>query len=498
MMLDTLLEAASYLLSTEVWLVLIIGCVIGLVFGALPGLSGVTAMALVLPFTYGWDPMIAFFLFAGILGATSFGASIPAILINTPGTAPNAATCLDGYPMAQRGEGGRALGISATASALGAIFGIVILVVLIPLVIPFVLAFRAPEFLMMILLGLTCVSFAARGNMIKGLVAGAVGILLSLVGWSNVFGELRFNFGSLYLWDGIQTVPFVIGFFALSEMLRLSIRGGVIREKISGKLSGTLEGVKDVFRHPVTFVRGSAIGTVVGIIPGVGGTVANFLAYIAEVQASKHPETFGTGEVRGVIAPEAANDSKDGGALLPTIAFGIPGSAVMIMLLGAFVLHGLHIGPLFLETNLDIVWALIFGLVISNILVSALGVAAGKYMAWITTINVAYLIPVIVSICFAGAFFLRGNIVDVVISVFAGFLGYGLQRFGFSRVCCVIGFVLGHLAESSFTQSLQISYGSYSIFFTRPISLVLFILFILILLLPLFNKLRAKDRSKAQ
>ncbi|MFC1945476.1 tripartite tricarboxylate transporter permease [Chloroflexota bacterium] len=496
-MIETIAEAASYLLWGEVWFFIFLGCIIGLVFGALPGLSGLTALALALPFTYGWDPMVAFFFFAGMMGSVAFGGSIPAILLNTPGTPPNAATCFDGYPMAQRGEAGKALGISATASGLGAIFGLVVLVILIPLVLPIILAFRPPEVLMMVLFGLTCVAFAAKGNTLKGLIAGGLGVFISLIGFSNVFGVLRFNLGSEYLWDGIELVPFMIGFFAINEMINLSLRGRIITEdRISGNPGSAWDGAKEVFKHKTTFFRSSVIGTIIGIIPGVGGTVSNFLAYISAKQSSKHPETFGTGDPEGVIASEAANDAKDGGALLPTVAFGIPGSAEMAVLLGCFILHGLEPGPMLMREHMDIVFALIFGLVISNILASTCGLLAGNFLAWITTINVSNIIPVVIAVCLSGAFVLRGNIWDVAVCLLAGIFGYALNRFGFPPVCLVIGVVLGYIAEKNFTMSLMMSRGDYSIFFTRPISLILFFLFIAVLALPFILKLRANSRSK--
>ncbi|MFC2040193.1 tripartite tricarboxylate transporter permease [Chloroflexota bacterium] len=497
-MYESLADAASYLLRFDVLLIIFLGAFIGLIFGVLPGLGGVTGLAVVLPFTYGWEPMLAFFLFAGLMGSHAFGGSISAILLNTPGEAQNVATCIDGYPMSQRGEGGKALGISATSSAIGALFGLVVLVLLIPVVLPIVTSVRAPEFLMLVLFGLAAVAFAAKGNMLKGLMSGGLGILLSLIGFSGIFGVLRYNLGSIYLWDGLELIPFVIGIFALSEMISLSFRKRIVAEKTTGNLSGVIDGVKEVFKHKVTLLRSSVLGTLIGIVPGVGGPVANFLAYITTVQASKHPETFGHGDPEGVVASEASNDAKDGGALLPTVAFGIPGSAIMAVLLGAFILHGMQPGPLFMRDHMDIVWALILGLVVSNIIASTLGLLAGKYLAWVTTVKVNYIIAIVVALCISGSFVMRGNIWDVGLMLIAGIFGYGLKKFGYSPVCLVIGFILGFIAERVFHQSLMISYGSYAIFFTRPISLILFILLILVLLLPFITRLRIKSRSKSQ
>ncbi|MFC1917079.1 tripartite tricarboxylate transporter permease [Chloroflexota bacterium] len=485
-MLDMLSGAAGYLLHPEVYLFIFIGTVIGLIFGVLPGLGGVTALALLLPVTYGWDPMLAFFFFAGIMGATPFGGSVASIMLNTPGTAVNAATCFDGYPMTQRGEAGKALGISATASGFGGIVGVLVLLVLIPIMYPLVLAFRPPEVFILVLFGLVTVAFAARGNLLRGLISGGIGVLLSFIGFSGISGILRFSFGSEYLWDGIELVPFLIGVFAIAEMMRLSVKGKIITSRVTGKLSGTMDGFREVFRHKVAFFRSALIGTGIGIVPGVGGAVANFMSYIVAVQSSKHPETFGTGEPEGIIAPEAANNAKDGGALVPTIAFGIPGSADMVMVLGAFILHGMTPGPLFMSENLDIIFAIIIGLVLSNLIASTFGLSMGKYLAWIANIKVHYIIPVVIVLCLAGAYTIRGNIWDVGIAVFGAVLGYTMNKYGFSQVCMIIGLVLGNIAEHAFRQTMMISDKDYTIWFTRPISLILIGLLLFMVIVPVY------------
>jgi putative tricarboxylic transport membrane protein len=497
-MLEAIVSAASRLLDIDVILILCLGVVVGMVFGALPGLSGMTALAVALPLTFGWEPITAIYFFIAIVGSCTFAGSIPAILLNTPGTAPNAVTCLDGYPMARKGQAGRALGISATASGLGALFGVVVLVALMPAVRTVVLAFGSPEFFWLVVLGLVSVSFATKGNMMKVLVAGGLGILLSLIGFSPVLGTIRFSGDSMYLWDGVSLVPFVIGLFAVSELINYTVRGGTIAEdRVTGRLSGVLEGIKEVFKYKLTFFRSSVIGTSVGIVPVIGGPVAAFFAYLTTMQSSKHPETFGTGDPEGVIAPEAANDA-DGGALLPTIAFGIPGSPIMALLLAGFVLHGIVPGPLLLRDHLDLVWVLIFGLVVSNVLTSTIGLLIAPYLAKITSINVSSIAPVVLLLCVAGAFIIRGNIWDVPLMLAAGLFGYGMIRAGFPIITLVIGFLLGRIAEKAFHQALMSAYGSYAVFFTRPIALVLFILVVIVLLLPLFSMLMTRKGSKSR
>ncbi|MDW7730489.1 MAG: tripartite tricarboxylate transporter permease [Bacillota bacterium] len=492
-MFDAFSSALYSLLDVKVLLLLLTGVFIGIVFGALPGLSSPIAMSVVLPLTFGMDPKAAIYLFVGIMGAVAFAGSIPAILLNTPGTAPNAVTCFDGFPMARKGMAGMALGISATASALGSLFGVVVLIILLPLMQIIVMAFSPPEYFMLILFGLVCVAASAGKNFLKGLLISGIGLLISFVGYSPVFGIVRFTGGSVYLFDGIQFIPVVVGVLAVSELLHYTAKGGAIAEDLSSKdFSGVLDGVKEVFRHKMTLIRSAAVGTIIGMIPAVGGTTANFIAYSLTVRASKDPDSFGKGNPEGVIAAEAANDAKDGGALIPTLAFGIPGSAHMAVLLGAFILHGIVPGPLLIRDNMDIVWVLIIGLVISNLLVSSIGLVSAPFLAKITTLKVSYIAPIVLVLCTFGTYAIRRNIWDIAVLIIFGILGYCMKRFGFPTISFVIGYILGKLAERAFTQSIMISSGDYSIFFTRPVSLTIFIILILVIILPILDKMRRK------
>jgi putative tricarboxylic transport membrane protein len=472
-MLDPLFLALHRFTSLEAVGFIFLGTLIGLVFGILPGLGGVSALAILVPFTFGMDQMDAMFFYISILGAVPFGGSISAILLNTPGTPENAATTFDGHPMARRGEARKALGISATASGLGTLVGMAVLILLLPVVRRVALLFGPPEVFVLVLFGLVTVAFAAGRNLLKGLISGGIGVLISFIGFSPVFGTLRFGYGSEYLWDGVQLVPFLIGMFAISELINYSMRGGTIARE-SVKMGGsTWEGVKEVFKHWGCFLRSSAIGTLIGIVPGVGATVSNFMAYVTAKESSKHPETFGTGDPEGIVAAESANNSTIGGALVPTVSFGIPGSASMTVLLGGLILHGLPVGPLLVRDHVEIIFALLIGLFFSNLIASSFGLMAAGYLARITFIRVVYIIPTVAVFCFVGAFALRENLWDVALAFAAGIFGYGIGKFGFSKVCLVIGFILGILAEESFRQSLMISYGSFAIF-TSPICLVLF------------------------
>lgn len=490
-MIEAISEAAHFLLSPVTLGYILLGNMTGLVFGVLPGLGGAAALAILMPLTYGMNPMTAMFFLAAIMGAIPYGGSISAILLNTPGTPVNAATCFDGHPMARKGDAKKALEISAASSGFGALFGIAVMLLILPVFRRIILLFGPPELFVLFLFGLATVAIASRGSFLKGIAAGGIGVLLSLIGFSPVFGGLRFTFGSEYLWDGFELVPVLVGIFAVGELIRYAIRGGSIsykKESISGR---PYAGLREVIKGRKVLVRSSIIGTVVGIIPGIGGTVANFAAYIEAKRRSRHPESFGQGNPEGVVATESANNAKDGGALLPTLGLGIPGSVQMAVLLGALVLHGITPGPELMKERLDVVMALILGLAISSLLASIIGLLSAGWLAEITRINVLYIVPFVLSFCFVGVYVLRENIWDVLVTLFFGLLGYGMFRSGYSKICLIIGFILGTLVERTFHQSLMISYGSYSIFFKRPMTLGLLVIFLAVVLLPLFRKLKA-------
>jgi putative tricarboxylic transport membrane protein len=495
---DGLIEGLGLILHVQGLIMLALGVLVGLVFGAVPGLGGTTAIALLIPITYSMQPEDAMALAGGIMGAVAFGGSISAILLNTPGTAMNAATTFDGYPLAQQGKSGMAIGAAGTASSLGGVFGILILVAIVPIAKELVLAFAPPEFFMLALLGLAAIAASTGGMFLRGLIAGAAGLIMAFVGYDAVSGGERFVFGVEYLFDGIPLVPTLIGLFAIAEMIRLSIEGGtVVRTKeFSGRIVGVWDGVRAVPRHWPTVLRGSALGAFIGAVPGVGGTVASFLAYTMAQQVSKTPEKFGTGHIQGVIAPESANNAKDGGALIPTLAFGIPGSAEMAVFLGLLVLHGLEPGPLLLIEHEGVMFSLIVALTISCILSTIIGLAAARWLSLITLVDVHILVPAVTAVSLVGAYALDGKIEDVAMTVIAGILGYLMIKFRFPRVTMVIALVLGDLAERSFHQTMQITDNDWSVFVTRPISLILFLLVIISLLMPALRLYLARRRGE--
>ena len=496
-MLEAGLEAISILLSWPVILFLFVGTLIGLLFGAMPGLGGVVVLTLLLPISVGFGANNTVALFGAALGGVAFGGSISAILLNVPGTAPNAATCLDGYPMSQKGEAGKAIGASAAASGLGAIFGIVILLAMIPIAREVVLSFASPEFFMITMLGIVVIAFITHGEFFKGLVAGGIGLMFTFVGFSPTTGALRYNLidwlgfetGRLYLYDGIGLVPAVIGTFAISEALHLLIkrRSTISAQNVGSSRSGVWSGIKSVWTHKMVWLQGSLIGTFIGMIPGVGGAVANFIAYLRASQTNVNPENFGQGDVRGVIGPEAANDAKDGGALLPTIAFGIPGSATMAIILGALSLQGIPPGPNLITEEIQIIFVLIGALIFANILTSLLGITFASHIAKITTVPTSYIIPIILVISLTGAYVINQEMGDVILAILIGIMAFFMVLYNYSRIAFIIGLILGRIAEINFSQTSQAYDTGALVIFTRPISLAFFIAIIATLMYPLLS-----------
>jgi putative tricarboxylic transport membrane protein len=497
--LDGLIQGLHLILTVHGIGMLALGVVVGLVFGAIPGLGGTTALALFIPLTYGMQSQDAMALAGGIMGAVAFGGSITAILLNTPGTPMSAATCFDGYPLAQQGKAGMAIGAAGMSSSLGGLFGVLILVAVVPIARELVLSFGPAEFFMMALLGLSSIAASTGSMFLRGLISGAAGLMMAYVGYDSVSGGIRYTLGIDYLWDGIPLVPTLIGLFAIAEMIKLSVIGGtVVRTKEFGeRIVGVRDGIAATFRNWPTVLRGSALGAFIGAIPGVGGTVASFLAYSVTMQVSRHPDRFGKGEIQGVIGPESAINAKDGGALIPTLAFGIPGSAEMAVFLGMLVLHGLEPGPLLLIEHEGEMFSLIVALTISCVFATILGLSVTRWLSLITLVDVHILVPAVVSVSLVGAYALNNKIGDVIMAAVAGLLGYQMIKYHFPRVTMVIALVLGDLAERSFHQTMQLSDGRWTVFFTRPISAILLVLILVSLAIPMMRFSLAHRRSTA-
>lgn len=496
--LGLLVDALTALAASGHAHYILLGVFVGLTFGVIPGLGGTTALALLIPVTYTMDPVAAMYLAGGSMGATSFGGSMTAILLNTPGTPPNAATTFDGYPLARQGKAGLAIGASATASALGGLIGLVSLLVVIPLARDIIYLFGPPEFLLLTLLCLVAIAVATRGKLLRGLIAGCFGFFAAFVGIDTVSGDLRYTADLDYLWDGLPLVPVLTGMFAISQMLELALKGGsiVAAEHRHTRLTGVFDGVRAVFRNWTQLLRGSAIGTVIGAIPGLGGVVASFFAYSSAVHSSREPETFGKGNIIGVIAPESANNAKDGASLLPTVAFGIPGSAEAALLLSILILHGIRPGPSILVENQAEIYGLILAITFSAVGASILGLLASRWLMLITRVRVEMLVPVVIGVTLTAVYVLEGKLGDVVVCAISGLVGYLMIRFDYPRLTLIIALVLGPTMEQAFHQSMTISDGNMLGYIGgRPTSILLVAAIALTLLLPAWRNRRQKSRK---
>ncbi len=471
-------------------LFIVLATLLGLIAGIFPGLGGPVAMSLLIPITFQLDKNVAIMILVANLGGTAFGGSITAILLNTPGDAPNAATLLDGYPLTRQGRAGEAIGASALSSAAGALLGVALFLVTIPFIRQLAVAFHSVDIFWLALLGLATIAVVTRGSVIGDLIAGAFGLMLAFHGLNTVTGTARYTFDTDYLLSGFPLVPLIIGLFAISEMIKLMGENSSIASdvEVSG---GVLKGAKEVVRNWSVFLRSSAIGWLVGIVPGAGGTVANFLAYLQAQHTDEDPDSFGTGNIKGVIASEAANDAKDGGAMIPTLGLGIPGSASTAVLLGAFIIHGITPGPLLFRENLQIVFIVIFALVIANLLTSTVGLISAKYLVRITSVSVTVIAPIVIVVAMYGAFVVRGQMLDVALTAGFGLIGLMMVKFDLSRVALIIALVLGPIAEDNFHRALQISSGDVGVLYARPLSLILISLIVLMLLLPVYRSVRS-------
>ena len=484
-MIDGLISAIGIIFEWPNPLWLFGGVLFGMLIGFLPGMAGSVALALLIPLSFTMEPQVAVLFLIGAYSPAGFGGMLTSILVNTPGDPENAATTFDGYPMAKQGRAGAAIGAATAASVLGGLFGTIVLIALIPVAEKSVLSFSYPEFFMLAVLGLCVIAVTLEGTAFKGLLTAGFGFLLAFVGLDPITGSPRFTFDQMYLWDGIDIVPVLIGLFAGSEVLALFGRGVSVAESEAGSDEATKqfvsyaekpdmpvtfwEGVRSTFRHWFLVIRSSILGTVIGIIPGVGGAVSGFMAYSHAKQSSKHPEEFGRGSVEGVIAAESANDAKAGGAMLPTVAFGIPGTVGMAILLGALIMHGLPVGPSLLIEHSEIVYMLIVGMTASKFIAPFIVWAIAKQSDKLTRIRPGVFTPIIAVAALVGTYTVNVNILDVLVALAFAYVGYAMRRYGFSRVALIIALVLGETVERSYYQTVH-SFGSIWSLFSRPIA----------------------------
>jgi putative tricarboxylic transport membrane protein len=492
-MLDVLPQALALIFTIEGMLVLTLGTMLGIVLGALPGIGSTVAVAMILPFTLTMGQAPAILLLLAIYAGSVYGGSISAILINTPGTPQSAATCLDGYPMALRGEAGKALGWATVASVIGGLVSAVVLILAAPQLAAFALNFGPIETFALILLGLTCIVSVSEGSLLKGLMAGMIGLFLSSVGGDPITGEARFTFGQFQLLAGFDLLAVVIGVFALSEVLVRATKGpdstaglvsfnGIVLPKWA-EWKGRWKGL----------AKSVAIGNGIGILPGTGAATAAFISYAEAQRSAPTRANFGKGEPDGLIASESANNAVTGGALVPTMALGIPGDAITAVMLATLTLHGVTPGVRLMQDNPVLMAAIFAGFFIINLMLLPLGMIVAKVAAPLLKLREAYMLVVITLLCTLGVYFVRGNPFDLLVMAIAGFLGYILRRQGYPMAPLVIGMVLGPTLEISLRQGLIITDGQFGAFFSgHPIAAVLMAAAVVMLSLPLIRLVRAR------
>lgn len=447
-MLDAALSGLLQVLSPNSMMLMMVGIFIGFVVGILPGIGGPVALALMLPFTFGMQPIEVFSFLLGMRVVTSTTGDITAVLFGIPGEATSAATVLDGHPMARKGQAGRALGAVLMSSLVGAIIGAAVLAISIPVIRPVVLAFGPPEFFMLTVVGLIFIASLSRGQMLKGMIMGCFGLLIALVGIDPQAGIPRYVFGQLELWDGIGIVPIVIGLFGGPEILQLMLsKESIAGNAASRKIVGVWEGVLDTFRHWKTVAVAGIIGSGIGVVPGVGGSVAQFIAYGHAKQTSKHPEEFGKGSIEGLLAAGGNNNAKDGGSLIPMIALGLPGGVGTAILLNAFLISGLNPGPEMLTTHLDVTFAMVWIMIIANILVVLISLPLLKPLARLTFTEGPILVPGLMILLVLGAYAENNSLVDVWVMLVASAVGVACLRWNWPRAPLLLGVVLGDLCE---------------------------------------------------
>ena len=453
-MLDAFLTALQTVMTGTHLLYLMGGVSLGLAIGIFPGLGGIAGLSLLLPFLYGMEPTTALAMLIGLVAVIPTSDTFTSVLMGIPGSSGSQATVLDGFPMAKRGEAARALSAAFASSLFGGLFGALVLTGFVLIARPVILAFGSAELFMLTLLGLSMVGVLGGNSLVKGLSACGIGLLLGSVGGAPATGEYRMTFGNFYLMDGIPLVVVGLGIFALPEIIDLLRQNRAIAQ--AAELgSGWLAGVRDLIKNRWLALRCAVIGCIVGALPGLGGSVVDWIAYGHAVQTTKDKSEFGNGDVRGVIAPESSNNAKEGGALIPTLLFGIPGSGSMAVFLGGMVLIGIEPGPSMVTTNLDITYTIVWSLAIANVVGAGLCLFLSKWVAKITTIPYALMAPFMITvICFA-AFQATRDLSDLVMLLAIGVLGVLMKRFDWPRPAFLIGFVLASGMETYLYQAIQ-------------------------------------------
>jgi putative tricarboxylic transport membrane protein len=465
------------------------GCLMGTLVGVLPGIGPTPTIALLLPATFKLNPVSSVIMLAGICYGAMYGGSTTSILLNIPGEASSVVTCLDGYQMAKRGRAGAALGISAFGSFIAGSFSIVGLMVLAPTLARFALKFGPPENFTLMLMGMTIVTYLARKSMQKALLMMAFGIAVGCIGLDPMTSGARFTFGTSHLYDGLELAPVIMGFFGLAEVLE-NVGMTVKAEVFRGKIGGVFPSREEWKTSAKPIARGTLLGFFLGILPGVGNIVPQFMSYVIEKRLSKTPEKFGTGMIEGIASPEACNNAAVGGTFIPLLSLGVPSNAMTAMLLGALMIYGLTPGPLLIRNSPDVFWGVVASMYVGNIMLLILNLPLIPLWVSLLRVPYSYLFSFIILFSLIGAYSLRNNVFDVIIAWAFGLLGYILKKLGYEGAPFILAFVLGPMMEVALRRSLTLSEGSFMIFVQRPIAAVFLISTLIVLVLPLLLKKR--------
>ena len=496
--MEQFLGGLEILAQWQNFLIIPLGLAIGIVVGAIPGLTSDLGIILCIPLTYGMDPTMAILMLLAIYCGGTYGGSITAILINTPGTSANAATLFDGYPMTVKGQAFKALQMALFASTIGGLISAFALLFLAPQIAKITLLFGPAEYFALAVFGLSVIAGVSNNSIFKGLIGACIGLFIATVGVDNISGTTRFTFGQNKLMAGIDLIIALIGLFAISEIMMKSQYNPKTDHKTISASAITKDKItKDEYRRcwkPIGI--GSLIGVIIGATPGTGGGLAAFISYNQVKQGSKHPETFGKGEIEGVAASEAANNGACGATMIPMLTLGVPGDGATAILMGAFMLHGMVPGPSLFAEQGNILYAIMIGLIIVNVFMYIIGSGFTRFYAHITRIPYEVLAPIVMTFCIAGAYSTNNRIYDIYIILIFGIIAYFLRRMDFQLVPILLGIVLGPLAEKNFRRAMVISKGSFDIFFTRPISCAFLVIAIGSVLLFAFKNYRARKRAQ--
>ncbi|MCC8190957.1 MAG: tripartite tricarboxylate transporter permease [Planctomycetes bacterium] len=488
------MDVFATVFELRTFLYIVLGVAAGMCIGCLPGLTATMGVALVLPLTFGMEAAPGILLLIGVYVGAIYGGSVSAILIRTPGTPAAAATVLDGYEFAKRGEAGRALGISTTSSFIGGIVSCIVLTLLSPQLAKVALDFNAPEFFMLAVFGLCIIASISGDSLAKGIICGAAGILLSCVGIDGITGSMRFTYGNINLLSGINYIPVMIGLFAMSQAFE-----GIERIYVKGEASKKIDSVLPKREDLRTILTLSPlfglVGTFIGIIPGAGADIGAFVAYGQAKNLSKNPAAFGTGVTAGVSAPEAANNGVTGGALIPMLTLGVPGDAVAAIMIGALTIQGLQPGPLLFRNHSTLVYSVFLGMVIANCAMFIMGLSCIRIFTKVLSIPKAILTPGIFVLCVVGSYAMANNFFDVYTMLIFGIIGYFLNKVEYSSSPAVLGIILGPMAESNFRRALIMSKGNYGTFFATGISWLFIVLIVSSLVLPLWTRHKHRRRT---